>query len=210
MEATDNNTYVVVANDEGEHSHGLFGRPLPPGWYPAVVRRHAGCPHSRCFARCGRKDTRHTMQRSLIHIAPVVPRRRHRRWIECSAPSFGGGQLALRIDSPPISWLRIDRLYGVRPGHRDAGDRSHRSAPADRRCALFVGAVLHYLQIGELVAPLARRDAETFSDWFFVGIDGDRDRRSGYGFGINPRGVKQDMYMFDDIQQDLGWDGEDS
>jgi hypothetical protein len=40
-----------------------------------------------------------------------------------------------------------------------------------------------------------------------VGIDSYRDRRSGYGFFVNPDGVKRDFAMYNDGNQDNSWDG---
>lgn len=84
------------------------------------VRRQAGLPHSRCFARCGRKETRHTTQRSLIDITAVVARRLEPLWIHSPPPPFRAGQLALRIHSPPISGSGPDRLLCVDADPREA------------------------------------------------------------------------------------------
>jgi hypothetical protein len=87
------------------------------------VRRQAGLPHSRCFARCRRKETRHTTQRSLIDITAVVARRLEPLWIHSPPPPLRAGQVALRIHSPPISGSGPDRLLCVlRPS--PAGVRS--------------------------------------------------------------------------------------
>ncbi len=73
--------------------------------------------------------------------------------------------------------------------------------------SLYVAAWMLDSDVRAIVAPLTRRDEDVYSDWFFLGIDGNRDRRAGFAFGVNPRGVKQDAYLYDDVQQDLGWDG---
>ena len=50
-----------------------------------------------------------------------------------------------------------------------------------------------------IAAPLARRDATgVYSDWLHVVIDSRYDRRSGFRFSVNPRGVQRDVYHFDD------------
>jgi hypothetical protein len=56
-----------------------------------------------------------------------------------------------------------------------------------------------------ILAPLARRDDETTSDWAFVEIDSRHDRRSAFSFGINPRGVQVDGAWTNDIQWDQSW-----
>jgi hypothetical protein len=58
-----------------------------------------------------------------------------------------------------------------------------------------------------IAAPLARRDqGGIYSDWAFVGVDSRLDRRSAFVFAVNPRGVKLDMYEFDDSNEDGSWD----
>jgi hypothetical protein len=56
-----------------------------------------------------------------------------------------------------------------------------------------------------IVAPLARRDDETTSDWAFVEIDPRHDRRSGFSFGVNPRGVQADGAWMNDTRYDSSW-----
>jgi len=56
-----------------------------------------------------------------------------------------------------------------------------------------------------IVAPLARRDDETTSDWAFVEIDPRHDRRSGFSFGVNPRGVQADGAWMSDTRYDSSW-----
>ena len=53
---------------------------------------------------------------------------------------------------------------------------------------------------------LTRRDAESSSDWVHVLIDSYHDRRTAYQFGVNPVGVKQDTYWFNDSNNDDSWD----
>ena len=57
-----------------------------------------------------------------------------------------------------------------------------------------------------LVGIRTRRDEQSPSDWIRVMIDSFHDRRSAYSFAVNPAGVKQDAYWFNDGQSDEGWD----
>ena len=58
-----------------------------------------------------------------------------------------------------------------------------------------------------IAAPLARRDATgVYSDWLHVVFDSRHDRRSGFRFSVNPRGVQRDVYHFDDQNEDGSWD----
>lgn len=58
-----------------------------------------------------------------------------------------------------------------------------------------------------MVAPYPRRDDETRSDWIFVEIDSRYDHRTGFGFGLNPRGVQVDATFDAFINYDYAWDG---
>jgi hypothetical protein len=58
----------------------------------------------------------------------------------------------------------------------------------------------------KIVGHLTRRDSDSPSDWIRVVIDSYHDRRTAYDFGVNPAGVKIDRYMFNDGDEDRGWD----
>jgi hypothetical protein len=72
--------------------------------------------------------------------------------------------------------------------------------------AVYVGALLHDSGADSIVARLARRDEEVYSDWFWVMIDSYCDRRSGFAFGVNPRGVRSDALLSGDVMRDANWD----
>jgi hypothetical protein len=57
-----------------------------------------------------------------------------------------------------------------------------------------------------IVAHLTRRDVDSSSDLFLVLIDSYHDRRTAFQFRVNPVGVKEDLYMYNDTQEDKGWD----
>ncbi len=57
-----------------------------------------------------------------------------------------------------------------------------------------------------LVGIRTRRDGDSPSDWIRVMFDSFHDRRSAFGFGVNPAGVKQDVYYYNDNNTDTGWD----
>ncbi|MGH2568845.1 MAG: DUF5916 domain-containing protein, partial [Bacteroidota bacterium] len=44
------------------------------------------------------------------------------------------------------------------------------------------------------------------SDWFYVQVDSYFDRRTAFSFAVNPAGVKKDILISDDTQEDLSWD----
>src|SRR5262249_48035031 len=57
-----------------------------------------------------------------------------------------------------------------------------------------------------LVGLRTRRDTQSSSDWIKVIVDSFHDRRTAFEFGVNPAGVKEDAYWFNDGNQDSGWD----
>jgi hypothetical protein len=71
--------------------------------------------------------------------------------------------------------------------------------------AIYVGLTYFDPEPAKILAPLARRDDETISDWAFVEIDSRHDRRSGFSFGVNPRGVQVDGLWTDDVVYDPSW-----
>ena len=73
--------------------------------------------------------------------------------------------------------------------------------------ALYVGVRMYDPIPSAILAPYPRRDFETTSDWLFVEIDSRHDHRSGFSFGVNPRGVQVDGTWANDIIYDASWNG---
>ena len=57
-----------------------------------------------------------------------------------------------------------------------------------------------------IMALLSRRDERTQSDYIRVIVDSYHDRRTGYQFMVNPAGVKRDIYLYNDNNEDVSWD----
>jgi hypothetical protein len=73
--------------------------------------------------------------------------------------------------------------------------------------ALYVGVRMFDTKPDSIAAQLARRDASgIYSDWLHVVIDSYHDRRSGFRFSVNPKGVQKDVLHSDDRNEDLNWD----
>ncbi len=72
--------------------------------------------------------------------------------------------------------------------------------------ALFVAFQAFDSDPDSVVGQLTRRDQSSYSDWVHVLVDSYFDRRTAFQFSVNPRGVKQDTYRFDDTNEDSGWD----
>jgi hypothetical protein len=71
---------------------------------------------------------------------------------------------------------------------------------------LFVKVRAFDTESARIVSYLTRRDADSPSDWIRILIDSYHDKRTAYEFGVNPHGVKQDRYWFNDSSKDDGWD----
>ena len=72
--------------------------------------------------------------------------------------------------------------------------------------ALYVGIRAFDTAPDSIVRRLARRDDRPHSDWVDMVIDSYLDRRTAFRFGVNPAGVKSDVYIFDDTNEDDSWD----
>lgn len=58
-----------------------------------------------------------------------------------------------------------------------------------------------------IVARLTRRDQNSRSDWLMVLIDSYNDKRTGFEFHVNAAGVKRDVSIVNDGDEDTSWDG---
>lgn len=72
--------------------------------------------------------------------------------------------------------------------------------------AIYVGARMRDTSPDSVVARLFRRDANSYSDWFYVQLDSYHDRRTAFTFGVNPRGVQRDYLIYDEVNEDVDWD----
>jgi len=73
--------------------------------------------------------------------------------------------------------------------------------------AIYVGVRAFDSHPEAIVGRLTRRDQDSPSDWIGVAIDSYHDRRTAFLFYVNPAGVKRDLYLFNDTDQDDSWDG---
>ena len=72
--------------------------------------------------------------------------------------------------------------------------------------AIYVAVRAFDPEPDRIVGFLTRRDAGSSSDWVHVLIDSYHDRRTAYQFSVNPVGVKQDSYWYNDSNNDDSWD----
>jgi len=80
--------------------------------------------------------------------------------------------------------------------------------------SLYVAARMDDSQPGQIIAPLARRDALVDyhgnlqdSDWFEFSVDPYLDRLTGFHFSVNPAGSIADATLQNDTWLDYTWDG---
>lgn len=72
--------------------------------------------------------------------------------------------------------------------------------------AIYVGFMAYDSSPDSIMAPLFRRDGSQPSDWVYVGFDSYDDSRTGFVFGVNPRGVQRDFLYYNDSNMDVQWD----
>jgi len=118
-----------------------------------------------------------------------------------------GPRIDGKLDEP--AWLDAPAMRGFT--QRDPNEGEPATELTEARvvytdAALFVGVRAWDSQADEIAAQLTRRDEESPSDWIVIGIDSYRDRRTAFVFWVNPAGVKRDMYLFDDTDEDYSWD----
>jgi len=92
----------------------------------------------------------------------------------------------------PLEWAAPSQRTEVRVAYDDA--------------AIYVAAHCFDSAPDSVIARLTRRDVSISADLFYVYIDPNRDRRSGYYFGINAAGTLYDGTLSNDGAQDNSWD----
>jgi len=118
-------------------------------------------------------------------------------------------------DAPRIDGRLDDPVWASAPVATDfTQNYPHGGVPATRRTearVLFVGDAVYvgmraFDSPDSIIAPLMRRDATANYDMLEVLFDSFHDRRTAFHFGVNPAGVKFDIYHYDDSQADISWD----
>ena len=104
-------------------------------------------------------------------------------------------------DAPAVDGFRqFDPQEDVEPMQRTEA----RFAYDDRNLYVLVRAFDS--RPDSIMALLSRRDERTQSDYIRVIVDSYHDRRTGYQFMVNPAGVKRDLYLYNDVNEDISWD----
>ncbi|MGE3277517.1 MAG: DUF5916 domain-containing protein [Vicinamibacterales bacterium] len=124
---------------------------------------------------------------------------------------------ALALQSPVVvDGVLDDAAWEQAPVIRDfvQRDPAEGAAPSQRTeariafdgSALYVGVRAWDTDPDKVVGLLTRRDQWSPSDWVRIIIDSYNDKRTAYEFAVNPAGVKQDRYWFNDGNSDDSWD----
>jgi hypothetical protein len=95
-------------------------------------------------------------------------------------------------------------VYQPNPG-APSTQRTEARIVYDER-AIYVGVRMYDTSPDSIVGQLARRDNSVHSDWIYVAMDSYFDRRTAFVFGVNPRGVKIDLMLYNDHMENTSWD----
>src|SRR3954451_12616226 len=119
--------------------------------------------------------------------------------------------IALKLDGELSDevWSRAPRIDNF--VQREPKEGAAPSYPTEARIAfdarhIYVAIVAHDPEPDKIVGFLTRRDTGSPSDWVSVAIDSYHDKRTAFEFSVNPAGVKQDRYYFNDGDEDDNWD----
>jgi hypothetical protein len=118
---------------------------------------------------------------------------------------------AVRVDGDlnDAIWQTVPAITGFRqrePREGAAATYETEARVAYDATALYIAVQAFDPEPKRIVGIRTRRDEGSPSDWVSVLIDSFHDRRSAFEFAVNPAGVKQDSYWFNDTNNDQGWD----
>ena len=122
-----------------------------------------------------------------------------------------GEAAAVKLDGELTDevWARAPRIDAFRQS--DPKEGAAPTYPTEARVAydathIYVAVTASDPDPDKIAGHLTRRDTDSPSDWIAVAIDSYHDRRTAYEFSVNPVGVKQDKYYYNDNSDDRGWD----
>jgi hypothetical protein len=118
-----------------------------------------------------------------------------------------GIQLDGKLDDP--AWKEAEPGSGFRVSDPDRGAEPSEETVfkvAYDEDAVYFGVACLEKDPSKIEAKLSRRDRSSSSDLVSVYIDPYFDHTSGYNFRVNPLGVQQDAYIYNDGDRDDDWD----
>ncbi|HEX6036992.1 DUF5916 domain-containing protein, partial [Longimicrobium sp.] len=135
-----------------------------------------------------------------------------------SARVLGAHRVAAGEQAPVVDGRLDDAVWAAAPVATDfVQQRPNVGEPASQRTevrvvydgdAVYVAVRAWDTAPDSIAAQLGRRDATgLISDYVQVILDSYHDRRTAFRFGVTPRGVKRDVFHYDDTSEDATWDG---
>ncbi|HEX2189520.1 MAG TPA: DUF5916 domain-containing protein [Longimicrobiaceae bacterium] len=135
-----------------------------------------------------------------------------------SARVLGAHRVAAGEQSPVVDGRLDDAVWAAAPVASDfVQQRPDVGQPASQRTearvvydadAIYVAVRAFDTAPDSIASQLGRRDATgLISDYVQVMLDSYHDRRTGFRFAVTPRGVKRDVFHYDDTSEDGTWDG---
>ncbi len=124
---------------------------------------------------------------------------------------------ALRLNGTPIQvdgklddapWNQAEPGFGFRVWDPDRGKTPTEETVfkvAYDEDALYFGIACHEKDCANVAKCLSRRDQIKDSDLVSIYLDPYLDHLTGYNFRINPAGVQEDAYMYNDVDRDPDW-----
>jgi len=145
-----------------------------------------------------------TVERKTPVAPPVGPRAAP---VAAAARRTGDVVIDGHLDEPAWQAASAQRGFVQREPHagrRPTFDTEFRVLYDDD--ALYVAVRAHDPEPSRIRGLLTRRDVESSSDWVALKIDSYHDRRTAFGFAVNPAGVQLDVLHFNDVEADMSWD----
>lgn len=130
---------------------------------------------------------------------------------EITAYALDDGATAIRVDgqlndaawqsAPAVTeFVQRDPKEGAPPTYRTEARVAYDGT------GIYIAVRAFDPEPHRIVGFLTRRDSQSSSDWIRVLVDSYYDRRTAYEFAVNPAGVKQDRYWYNDNSSDTSWD----
>jgi hypothetical protein len=139
-------------------------------------------------------------------------------FLSCAAPALAAEPStgAVRVTAAGAGRSLTEAVWQTVPAVRGFVEREPREGAEPAQATefrvayddttLFVQVRAFDTEPDKIVTYLTRRDDESPCDWIRVLVDSYHDRRTAYEFAVNPDGVKQDRYWFNDTNSDISWD----
>lgn len=127
-----------------------------------------------------------------------------------SLEAFYMGDMELELDGvldDPV-WDLAQTGWGFRQAEPDRWTEA--SVPSVFKVlydddAIYFGMACYEDDVADISSYLSRRDQIQASDIVSIYIDPYHDRTTGYNFRVNPAGVQQDAYLYDNGNRDEDW-----